>query len=249
MVSSSYFKSQINFINTTRIDQITQAVTVLKASSSYMTGLSAAVICIFVVALFTSARILTARVLVSITFTFINNIFIAFGALFTGVGVYIAVKNNASLAGMVQVLGLLITLGVLFIIISIIGHCGHSRKNFAVIMLFMVFTLGLLAAAAAAAYVCFLKADVITTYMEAMSDDTMGRMASALGVSMGKLDIMIFVQTNLKTIGLGFAIMTILQVVVFIAAGFFIMAVKQWREENGVSDVGGRWRRREKGDK
>lgn len=241
-LQSEYFRKFINTVNTTRAEQVAQATTVMKASSSYMLAVSAVTICLFVFSLIFSARILSMRVLISILFTFINNIFIAFGALFMGVGIYIGVKGSASLGGLTQILGLLVALGVLFIVISAIGHYGHSQKNFIVIMVFMVLSLGLLAAGSAAAYVCFNKSDLVIDYIDAMNDDTIGRIASSLNLSMGKLDIMVYVQTNLRTIGLGFAVVSILQIIVFLAAGFFMLAVKQWREENGVRYCASCWR-------
>jgi hypothetical protein len=241
---ASYVSSYYNLIvasgfvalpaNATYAEGIAKVTDVVKSNMNYMMALSGCVLFVFLVTIIVAARIMTVRVLTSILLTFVNNILLVFGTLFLAVGIYIAASNSASLGAMTQIIGYICALGAIFMIVSIASHVGVAKKSFPILMVFIVLSLGLLAASAAGVWVCFNRADWIVTWVNAQDDTVLGKISSSMNMTLSKADLILKLQSNLQMLGLGFAVMLILQIVAILCAGLFLYFVKLWKIENGV---------------
>ena len=231
IVASGFVAISANATYTENLAVVTAAI---KSNMDYMMALSGCVLFVFLVTLVVAGRIMTARVLTSILLTFINNILLAFGGLFFGVGVYIASTNAAALGGMSQIIGYICALGIIFMVVSCVGHFGVARKSFPILMAFIVLALGLLAASASGVWICFNRADYVISWVEAQDDAMLGKLASSLNITLSKAELILKLQGNLQMLGLGFAVMIILQIAAVLLAGLFLYFVKLWKIENGV---------------
>ena len=220
--------------NTTYAAGVAIATTKLQNDMSYLLALAGCVLLAFLVALVVAARVMTARVLVSILLTFTNNIVLFIGLIFVAVGAYIGVTNAASLGGMTQVLGYIIALGVVLVVVSAVGHFGVARKSFMLVVSFMILTLGLLAACAAGCWLCFNRADLIVSWVNAQDDAVLAKISQSLNLALSKSSLIANLQSNLRMLGICFGVVVLLQIVTFVTSGAFLLAVKSWRIEHGV---------------
>jgi hypothetical protein len=70
--------------------------------------------------------------------------------------------------------------------------------------------------------------------VNAQDDAMLGKLASSLNVTLSKADLVLKLQENLQMLGLGFAVMIVLQIAAILLAGLFLYFVKLWKIENGV---------------
>jgi hypothetical protein len=189
------------------------------------------------VGLIASGQLIKLRVLVAVTMSFINNLLLGFGLLIMAALIYIFVKNGTVLAGMYDVMGYILGLSLIFICVSITGHCTVRHKSFPLLMVYLFFSLALIGACAGGVWLCFNNVALVSTWVQNVSDNTLGPVATSLGMSGNKASILSSLQANLQKLGLACGIILITQVISVICAAFFGCAAKAWRIQHGVSKV------------
>jgi hypothetical protein len=150
---ASYLPAE--FRNGTRSENIVLLQGMLQSNVYAIAGVFIALLLALLATLCAAGRMIHGRTLLAVFMTFGNNLMLAFGTLMLIVGLYFVAFKSSVIAGAVQVVGIVLAAGAVFIVIAAIGHAGVFKRSPKLVHVYQVlqFLLGALAAAGAA--VCF----------------------------------------------------------------------------------------------
>lgn len=198
-------------------------------------GVAIGVCVILAIALVAVIRLMQARVAVAFSMGAINSLLICFGLLLVAAASYLLAQGPSTIGGFAEVSGYAIGLGLAYVVVSSLGLSGVRRKSTLLMAVFMVLELGMIGAASAGVWLCFSRADLVSSWLAAQSDDSLAAVTQALGYSTDQQTLQQNLQANLQQIGLALCCILLLQVWVVIAAALFLWAVHVWRLENGLA--------------
>jgi hypothetical protein len=233
MVATKYFVP----VNATRAVNVALATSTIQKQVSGLMGVGVGVELLLVVAAVAAAVLLSLRTLVAITYTFVNNILAAFGLLVTAVVAYLFFTNGKTVAGMMDLVGYVLGMGILFFVSGVVGHCAVRRKSFPLNMGFMFLAVCIMGVCAGAAWMCFNKVDAALAWLNRVSQQDnvdLSALTTSMGLNVDIASLSTTLAANLRKLGLAFACMFVVQVPAVVSAGLFVWAIKSWKVEHGV---------------
>ena len=197
-------------------------------------GVGVGVEVLLLIATVAAGALLSLRSLVAIFYTFLNNILLAFGVLVVAVVIYLFATNGSTVAGMMDVVGYVLAIGLLFLASAVTGHCAVRRKSFPLNMAFIFLSLCVLGVTAGGSWLCFNRVDMVLLWLQTQKEYQLSKIASALGQNVDIASIGTSLAGNLRKLGLAFACIVLLQLFSVVNAAMFVWAVKSYRLEHGV---------------
>jgi hypothetical protein len=197
--------------NCTRADAIVALETVVRANAVGVAGAMTALGLMLLTALGAAGTMIEIKTLASILVTFSNHVFMCFGLLMIVVGGYLA--SNKAVSSAPELIALPVVAGVFFAVMAGAGHVGTRRRSVQTLYGFAALQLVLGALAVACAVVCFASRARVLAALDKLSDDDVGNIATTLGSTMSGAQVIDNIQAYLNQLGLAFAALFMLQLV------------------------------------
>jgi hypothetical protein len=154
----------------------------------------------------------------SMIVVFSSYVFLVFGVFLVALaGVF---ASNKALAAVPSLVGMPLAAGVLFLIMSILGLTGVFRKNQCELLAFAIMQIILGIVCIACAAVCFTSKERVGAALSKLSEKDLGSVAQALGSSTTGAKILSDIQRYLNQLGLAFAILFALQILLAVQTFF-----------------------------
>ena len=193
-----------------RSQQISAVKTLFQQNIAAIAGGLFAITVMLLSAFISSARMIGSRTFSSMIVVFSSYVFLVFGVFLVALaGVF---ASNKALTAVPSLVGMPLAAGVLFLIMSILGLTGVFRKNQCELLAFAIMQIILGMVCIACAAVCFTSKERVGAALSKLSEKDLGSVAQAVGSSTTGAKILSDIQRYLNQLGLAFAILFALQI-------------------------------------
>jgi hypothetical protein len=192
--------------------QIDFATGVIQSNMKNIAALAAAVLAVYGLAIIAAIRLIHFRTLASMTLAVMSHVYLVTGFLIIGVGFYLFRAVGATTSGVI--IAVVLAVGFFMVSLACIAYVGIFRKNTLVIMVYMVLVV------AAVGLLCYAIAlfvgqqGTVAKYVDGLSDVELGKIATALGLSVTKDDIVVNLADYLNQLALAAGLLIIINVVI-----------------------------------
>lgn len=204
--------------------QIDFATGVIQSNMKNIAALAAAVLAVYGLAIIAAIRLIHFRTLASMTLAVMSHVYLVTGFLIIGVGFYLFRAVGATTSGVI--IAVVLAVGFFMVSLACIAYVGIFRKNTLVIMVYMVLVV------AAVGLLCYAIAlfvgqqGTVAKYVDGLSDVELGKIATALGLSVTKDDIVVNLADYLNQLALAAGLLIIINVVILWSGISYAWAVK-----------------------
>jgi len=211
---------------TTTQAQMASAEDAIQSNLYALGGIAIAVVVVYVTALAASGRLIHASTLASMTLAICNNSLIACGILFSVVGFYLLAANGRA-ANLIIVVATVIVAGLYALLLGIVGTLAVFKKRKWLLAVYGVLVTMLIGFFAYCIWLFFTQSAKVTNYVNGLSDADLAKVASDLGFSLSKAQIINKLQDNMNQLGITAAICTGVAVVLLVAIVVYYRMVRQ----------------------
>lgn len=206
-----------------RTEQVASATNMIHGKLMAVAGACIAVAMLMSAALFAGARLIKAKTLASMTVAVLNHALTVFGLIFSVVGFYLLAGDGRA-AGIIQMVGLVIGVGLFLLCMGVLGNIGLFKKLRPVLIIYGAANIMMIGILAYCIYFFATSSHDMLVYVMGLDDRAIANAADDIGLAMDKTTLVMVLQDSFNQltvasgIGLGVCLVLSVALVMYVRA-------------------------------